>query len=398
MRKPMPGSAVTAALLAAAAVGGVLITAPAGAAPAGAARRGRDPRLSIASPVTGNLVAGLVPVAVAFDSGSAGRVTVVELWVDDLLYTSQTLDGADPRGTQSIDWDTQRLRNGQHSLKVRAFTGHHLLATDSALVTVSNGGVDVVPPLISFYAPLDGQVVSGSVNIGLNAADNDQVSLVGLFVNRQLRMMKSQPPYQYTLDTTTLPLLNGRGSLVLEAWAYDRAQNRGVAKPITVFVRNPINATPLQPDPKGAKAGTAVPETPPAEAKPEPPKATRLSPLAALTPPSPAPTPSAETKTPVPAAPPAPQASPERPAKADHGSSAPQRVQVALAPKPSPEARLSVPRTARPSRSRGAIQPRSDRARLEIELGAIPPGQPTVAAPHSRPRAAVVRPGGPGVR
>jgi len=121
---------------------------------------------------------------------------------------------------------------------VRAFSGRKLVATDSAIVTVSNGGVDVVPPLVSFYAPLDGQIVSGNVNIGVNAADNDQVALVGLFVNRQLKLMKSQPPYQYTLDTTALPLLNGRGALVLEAWAYDRAQNRGVAKPITVYVQN----------------------------------------------------------------------------------------------------------------------------------------------------------------
>src|SRR4051794_21581321 len=121
MRKPMPGPAVTAAFLAAAAVGGMLVTVPAGAAPANVARGARQPRLSIASPVTGNLVAGLVPVAVAFDAGSAGRVTVIELWVDDLLAATQTLDLADPRGTQSIDWDTQRLRNGQHGLKVRAF-------------------------------------------------------------------------------------------------------------------------------------------------------------------------------------------------------------------------------------------------------------------------------------
>src|SRR5204862_1991170 len=118
-----------------------LVSVPAGAAAASAARSGRQPRLSIASPVTGNLVAGLVPVAVAFDAGSAGRITVLELWVDDLLAATQTLDSSDPRGTQSIDWDTQRLRNGQHSLKVRAFAGRHLIGADSALVTVSNGGV-----------------------------------------------------------------------------------------------------------------------------------------------------------------------------------------------------------------------------------------------------------------
>src|SRR5438445_1936276 len=256
MRKPTPGPAMTAALLAAAAIGGMLAMSPARAAPTPIPHRGRSPRLSIASPVTGNLVAGLVSVAVAFDAGSAGRVTLVELWVDDLLYSSETLDLADPRGIVSIDWDTLRLRNGQHSLKARAFSGRKLLAADSALVTVSNGGVDVVPPLVSFYAPLDGQTISGNLDIGINATDNDQVALVGLFVNRQLKLMKSDPPFKYTLDTATLPLLNGRGTLVLEAWAYDRAQNRGVAKPVTIYVNNPINATPMQADPKAPKGGT----------------------------------------------------------------------------------------------------------------------------------------------
>src|SRR5207247_4928962 len=131
---------------------------------------------SIASPATWNLVAGLVQVAVAYDAGAAGRITVLELWVDDLLYSSQTLDSADPRGTQTLDWDTVQVRNGQHSLKVRAYSGRKLIANDSAVVSVSNGGVDVVPPLISFYSPLDGQIVSGDVNIGVNASDNDQLA------------------------------------------------------------------------------------------------------------------------------------------------------------------------------------------------------------------------------
>src|SRR5689334_16553777 len=117
MRKAMPGSAWAITLLAAAAVATATLPAPAGATPAPAARQGKAARLSIASPATGNLVAGLVQVAVAYDAGSAGRITVIELWVDDLLYSSQTLDSADARGTQTLDWDTQHVRNGQHSLK-----------------------------------------------------------------------------------------------------------------------------------------------------------------------------------------------------------------------------------------------------------------------------------------
>lgn len=405
MGKLTPGLAVTAAVLAAVAVGGMVGAVPAGAA-TGAASHGRAPRLSIASPATGNLVAGLVPVAVAFDAGAAGRITAIELWVDDQLYSSQVLDMADPRGTHSIDWDTLRLRNGQHSLKVRAFSGHKMVAVDSAIVTVSNGGVDVVPPLVSFYSPLDGQTVSGNLSIGVNAADNDQVALVGLFVNRQLRMMKSNPPFQYTLDTTTLPLLNGRGVLVLEAWAYDRAQNRGVAKPVTVYVNNPLNATPLQPDPKAPKGSRAPappkggktpapapasppiaarPAEPPVVTKPEPTQVARLSPLEALLAPAPsaAPTPVDQPKVATPATPPAPQAAPH--AAPGRLTPAPtRRVEVTLAPKPSPGVRSAPPSPERPSRTRGAVRPRPADPRLEVALSPSPAG---LSAAAGRPAA-----------
>jgi LysM repeat protein len=393
MCKPTPGLSWTAALLAAAVLRATALASPAGAAPA--ARQGKAARLSIASPATGNLVAGLVQVAVAFDAGSAGRITAIELWVDDRLYSSQTLDLADPRGTHSIDWDTLQQRNGQHSLNVRAFSGRKVIASDSVVVSVSNGGVDVVPPLISFYAPLEGQIVSGSVNIGVNAADNDQVALVGLFVNRQLKLMKSQPPYQYTLDTTALPLLNGRGALVLEAWAYDRAQNRGVAKPITVYVQNHINATPMQADPKAPKSGTGRQEGPapspsaPVVTKPEAKPAPRLSPLEALLAPAPNLTP-APTETEIPAtapktATPATSPSPHAAPSTVEGMLSPapgHRVDVALAPQPSPTGpKTVVPPSTRPSRSETAVRPRPTEARLDVPLRPAPAAPPTAAGP-----------------
>lgn len=415
MRKPTPGSAMSAALLAVVAMGGMLAVTPAQAAPASSAPRARGPRLSIASPVTGNLVAGLVPVAVTFDAGAAGRVTLIELWVDDLLYGSEPLDLASPRGTVAIDWDTQRLRNGQHSLRVRAFSGRKLLAADAALVTVSNGGVDVVPPLVSFYTPLDGQTISGNLDIGINAADNDQVALVGLFVNRQLRLMKSDPPFKYTLDTTTLPLLNGRGTLVLEAWAYDRAQNRGVAKPITVYVNNPINATPLEPDPKGRPGARGKGETgrggegrtrePDARAvasssaRPVAPPPPRLSPLAALLGPTagPAPLPAGQPKLSTPVTPPAPQAALSPPAAAHPGGASletkpPDSLEVALAPQPSAGVRTIAPPASRPSQTTAVVKPHAAAARLDVFLGAAPAAPaadagPRVALPPRAPQA-----------
>lgn len=246
---------------------------------AAAAPRLQEPRLSIASPSAGTLVGGLIQVVAAFDAGRFGKVTALELWVDDLFYSGSPLEVVQARGTYTLDLDTQRLRNGQHSIKIRSLAGRRVIAADQAVVTVSNGGVDIVPPLISFYAPLDGETVSGVASIGVNASDNDEVALVSIAVNHMPVLIKSNPPFNYSLDTTTLPLQDGKGMITLEAMAIDRANNIGKAKPIHIFVNNPANATPMQSDPAaGPKAASrasapARPRTgqqsPPTAAKPQ---------------------------------------------------------------------------------------------------------------------------------
>jgi LysM repeat protein len=214
----------------------------------------REPRLSIASPSTGTLVGGLIPISVAFDAGRAGKVTRLELWVDDLFYSTAPVEGAPARGSYTLDLDTGRLRNGQHTLQIRAFSGKRLVGMDQAVVTISNGGADIVPPLVSFFAPLEGETLTGTATIGVNATDNDQVALVGISVNRMPVLIKSNPPFTYQLDTTTLPMPDGTGMITLEAMAIDRANNIGRAKAIRVRVQNPVNATPLQADPSETPA------------------------------------------------------------------------------------------------------------------------------------------------
>lgn len=252
----------------------------------------REPRLSIASPAPGTLVGGLIPVTVAFDAGRFGKITRLELWVNDLFYSTAPVEGAPARGTYALDLDTHRLRNGQHTLQVRAFSGNRRVATDAAVVTVSNGGADIVPPLVSFFAPLDGETISGTTTIGVNATDNDQVALVGISINRMPVLIKSNPPFTYQLDTTTLPLSEGAGFITLEAMAIDRSNNIGKAKPIRVRVSNPVNATPMQPDPADAAraaspaSGKSAPAAP-GESKP-PVVGKEPKPAAVATPPKPA--------------------------------------------------------------------------------------------------------------
>lgn len=234
-----PGWKLAAALLSTLACG------QASAAPTSA-----PARVSIASPSGGQAVAGIIPVAIAFDAGPGfGRVTAVSVWVDDSLHSSRAVVSMGQRGTDYIDVDTRRLANGQHVIRVVAYAGKQVVASDECIVNVSNGGLDSIAPLVSFRGLIDGDTVSGTFDLEVHAVDNDQVQVVSIFVNRWPVLIKSNSPYSVSLDTTRYQDQAGQGTLKLEAWAYDRSNNLGKAKPITLYVANQPNATPKQPDP-----------------------------------------------------------------------------------------------------------------------------------------------------
>ena len=134
-------------------------------------------------------------MAVAFNSGPAfSRLTAVSLWVDDSLYVSRGLVSMGARGTDYLDLDTRRLANGQHVLRVVGHVGKQAVASDDCIVNVSNGGLDGIAPLVSFRNLVDGDVVSGTFDVNVHAADNDQIQVVSVFVNRYPVLISSAAP------------------------------------------------------------------------------------------------------------------------------------------------------------------------------------------------------------
>jgi LysM repeat protein len=306
---------------------------------------------------------------VAFDAGQFGKVTSLELWVNDRFYAATQVDTTTPRGTFNLDLDTLQLQNGQHSLKVKALSGRKVIGTDVAVVTVTNGGVDVVPPLVSFRSPMDGDAISGVATIDLSVSDNDRVSIVSLFANKLPLMLKSSPPYTYSLDTTTLPTQDGKATLVLEAMAIDRSENVGRAKAITVTVKNPVNATPLQTDPVPAAPLT------PGSAKVAVGAKTPAIGSEALPPKTAAPVARPRGTSVAPGARPAAGAS-------SPATPAPSATRVTAGP------RDSVPATSRPARTRPTVAPNEPRENATIELPLGPPIR-TSGTPAAEPRDAV---------
>ena len=227
----------------------LVVSAPALAAPTPA-------RLSIASPVPNQLVGGAIQVAATYDTGdTSSKITMVSLYVDGNLYSNRPVALPTHRGTDYLDLDTRRLANGRHEIKVVVYAGKQVLVNDTVTVGINNGGVDIVPPLVSFRNILEGDVVSGKIDVEVAAGDNDQISLVSIFINRFPVLISNQPPFRVPLDTAKYMDPRGNGKLLLEAWAYDRSNNVGKARPLNLVIRNGLNNTPVMPDPAGDPMG-----------------------------------------------------------------------------------------------------------------------------------------------
>ncbi|MGV3724223.1 MAG: stalk domain-containing protein [Actinomycetota bacterium] len=211
--------------------------------------------IAIGNPLPNSLVAGRISLSVAYNHGM-GRITALTVFVDDHIQYSRNVLGMDLRGVQYLDLDTRTIADGNHTVKVVAMGTRGPLAIDEVGVTVRNGiagGVDLVPPLVQLKSLQDGDTVSGKLSLDILAEDNSGMDLlVSVFVNRTPRLIKNRPPYTLELNTSEfLDPVTKRGSLLLEAWAYDKANNLGKSRQLKLNVVAPgkENETRKQDDP-----------------------------------------------------------------------------------------------------------------------------------------------------
>ena len=232
---------------------------PARAAP------GPSVQLAIGSPLPNSLIAGRVTVSVAYNAGM-NRINAFTLFVDDSIHLSRPFMGMSTRGVYYIVLDTRTLPDGNHTLRISATGSRGLLGSDSVDVTIRNGvtgAPDAVPPLVQFRNLADGDTVSGRVSVDVLAEDNTTMDLlVSVFINRLPRLLKSSPPYLLDFDTAEfLDPATNTGKVMLEAWAFDKQNNLGKARPITLNVvpagsngnltrklPDPISSRPMAPE------------------------------------------------------------------------------------------------------------------------------------------------------
>ncbi|MCP3915268.1 MAG: hypothetical protein GY711_06915 [bacterium] len=192
------------------------------------------PDLSLDAPSDGATVRGSIDFDVTVvDVLPGSGVAQVDFRVDGNLVASLTAEPFE------LDYDTTVLADGSYDLSVEAFDGKGNSATASAIVLVDN-----TAPTITILAPLDGEIISGTMSIDASADDGG----AGLVEVEML--VRGAPPNQLdgsvvfgtpqgsalvtSLDDTTL---RGDGTLLVSVRALDAVGNETIAT-ATVTVDN----------------------------------------------------------------------------------------------------------------------------------------------------------------
>lgn len=97
---------------------------------------------------------------------------------------------------------------------------------------------DTTAPSTSITSPAAGGVLSGVTNVDVYAADPSGVASVDIYANNKLIATDIAAPYQFAIDTTTLP----DGATSLTAKAKDSAGNVGTSTAVNVTVSNDVIA------------------------------------------------------------------------------------------------------------------------------------------------------------
>jgi len=183
------------------------------------------PSVSIAAPLAGSSVTGVVSVSV--NATDKVGVTRVDLTANSMLVGSLTV------APYTFAWDSTKVASGGTTLVATAYDAATNAASASINVTVDNS-----PPSTSLAAPLAASTVAGVVSVRVNATDNVGVKRVDLTANSVLVGSLTVAPYTFAWDSTKVV----DGGAMLMATAYDAANNRASAS-VNVTVQNAVVTT-----------------------------------------------------------------------------------------------------------------------------------------------------------
>ncbi|MDO8585847.1 MAG: stalk domain-containing protein [Armatimonadota bacterium] len=207
---------------------------------------------TLLAPPSGAKVRGAkTEVAIGYNAGSTESVTRIELLIDDVSYASKVFDAPRTRGVASFMWDSRQAPNGKHKLQAKIYSQEKLLTTVAGSVVSANEPGAVRVAVAKFENVTSGAVLSGDKEVRLSVTGVGSSPMVAVLVDKSVKAIKNQPPYNFVLDTKSLP----EGRHILEAYALDDAGNRIDAQPLEISVRN------LEAEPAAAVTAKTAPKS-----------------------------------------------------------------------------------------------------------------------------------------
>lgn len=193
------------------------------------------PTVTIISPLNNQVVSGNVNiVAEASDNTGVDRV---EFYIDGLLE-----DAVDTPPYTYL-WNTAQTNEGVHTIFARAFDTNNNSAVSNAIGVTVDTTFDDIDPVVSILNPVNGQVVSGNVNIVAEASDNVEVDRVEFYIDGYLEATVNDRPFDYLWNTTPV----NPGFHTIFARAYDTSDNTSASPTISVTVDSTANNNSLAP-------------------------------------------------------------------------------------------------------------------------------------------------------
>jgi len=139
------------------------------------------------------------------------------------------------------DWVTTNLADStSHSIFAKAFdqSGNWALSTPVTVTVFPRG--DRIPPTLTLLYPAAGTVLSGTVDVNIDATDNIGVTSMEFYVNGILADTDNNAPWGFSWDTSTLPV--GTHSLYVKG--FDAAGNVGAIPSTTYTIADNPDITP----------------------------------------------------------------------------------------------------------------------------------------------------------
>lgn len=181
------------------------------------------PTVSIVNPQGGQQVQDIVKVLASADDDRIVRNVAFFVNGDSVFN-----DDVYP---YEFDWITTGLADStSHSIIAKAFdqSGNWALSVPVTVTVFPRG--DRISPVLTLLYPTGGSVISGVVNVSVDATDNVGVTMMEFYVNGELEDTDNTAPWGFSWNTSTLPA--GTHSLYVKG--YDVAGNVGTI-PSTTF-------------------------------------------------------------------------------------------------------------------------------------------------------------------